>query len=245
MRALIHIAGLCLLTALAGCNNMVGTADPPVPLPEDPNPFTFKAVDYPYTVRFSPATDVAGPDELARLQQFLQESDARPGDKITISGETTPLGQQRLGRVRATLAKAGLEVTPGIDINPVPNAVGLVLKETIALPPKCGTWPVFAGDQPSNSPSPYLGCALKNNLYEMVADKRDLVMGRTPGPADAEPGMRAVQAYREGKSGDKDKGAAGGGDNSAAGSASNAASAAAGMADSGGGGASGGSSNGQ
>jgi type IV pilus biogenesis protein CpaD/CtpE len=156
------------------------------------------------------------------------------------------LGQQRVTRVRTTLAKAGLEVTPGVDINLAPNTVGLVLKETIAVPPKCGSWPVFAGDQPSNAPSPYLGCALKNNLYEMVVDKRDLVMGRTPGPADAEPGMRAVQAYREGKSGDKDKGAAGaGGDNSAADSATGAATAAAGMADSGGGGASGGSSNGQ
>jgi type IV pilus biogenesis protein CpaD/CtpE len=244
MRALIHIASVCLVTVLAGCNNMVGTADPPVPLPEDPNPFTFKAVDYPFAVRFAMATDAPSRDEMTRLQDFLRTSDARPGDKITISTESTPLGQQRAAHVHDVLAHAGLETVPGIDINLSPNTVALVLKETVAVPPKCGNWPVFAGDQPSNAPASFLGCALKNNLYEMVVDKRDLVMGRTPGPADAEPGMRAVQNYREGKSGDKDKGAAGaGGDNSAADSATGAAMAAGGMADSGS--AGGGSSNGQ
>ena len=65
-------------------------------------------------------------------------------------------------------------------------------------------------------------------------DKRDLAVGQTPGPADAEPGMRAVQKYREGpkdKDG-KDSGDGSGG-NSAASSATDAATAAAGMANTG------------
>ena len=43
----------------------------------------------------------------------------------------------------------------------------------------------------------------------MVVDKRDLAVGRTPGPADAEPGMRAVQNYREGKAPDSNDSGAG------------------------------------
>jgi type IV pilus biogenesis protein CpaD/CtpE len=244
MRTLLHLTAACLITALAGCSNMIGNADPPKPLPEDPNPFTFKQVDYPFAVRFTPAADAVTPEEMARLQDFLQTSSARPGDKVTISGEITPLGQSRTARVRDVLTRAGLESVPGVDINLGPNTVGLVLKETVAVPPKCGDWPIFAGDQPSNAPSPYLGCALKSNLYEMVVDKRDLAVGRTPGPADAEPGMRAVQTYREGKSPLSSNGTSAAGGAGATGAADSATGAAAGMA-SDGTGVSGGSGNGQ
>jgi type IV pilus biogenesis protein CpaD/CtpE len=248
MRAMLHLSAACLIAALTGCSNMIGTADPLKPLPEDPNPFTFKQVEYPFAVRFTPAADAPTREEMTRLQDFLQTSSARPGDKVTISGDNTPLGQLRTARVRDVLTHAGLESAPGVDINLGPNTVGLVVKEAVAIPPKCGDWPIFAGDQPSNAPSPYLGCALKTNLYEMVVDKRDLAVGRTPGPADAEPGMRAVQTYREGKSplssngASAASGAASGSD--AGDSASGAATAAGGMANSGTG-ASGGSDNGQ
>jgi pilus biogenesis lipoprotein CpaD len=247
MRTLLHLTAVCLITALAGCSNMIGNADPPKPLAEDPNPFAFKQLDYPFAVRFTPAADALTREEMDRLQGFLQTSSARPGDKVTISGENTPLGQLRTARVHDVLTHAGLESVSGVDINLGPNTVGLVLKETVAVPPKCGDWPIFAGDQPSNAPSPYLGCALKNNLYEMVVDKRDLAVGRTPGPADAEPGMRAVQTYREGKSPLSSNGtsaAGGAGATGAADSATGAATAAAGMA-SDGTGVSGGSGKGQ
>jgi hypothetical protein len=93
-----------------------------------------------------------------------------------------------------------------------------------------------------------LGCALHNNLYQMVVDKRDLAVGQTPGPADAEPGMRAVQKYREGTSDKKGAGQSGdnsGSGNSAADSATSAATVAAGMAGEGGAAPSGGTSNGE
>ena len=246
MRALLHLTAACLITALAGCSNMIGNADPPKPLAEDPNPFTFKQVDYLFAVRFTPAADAVTQDEMTRLQDFLQTKSARPGDKVTLSGEDRPRhwSVARFARVRDVLApRRALESVPGVDINLGPNTVGLVLKETVAVPPKCGDWPIFAGDQPSNAPSPYLGCALKSNLYEMVVDKRDLAVGRTPGPEDAEPGMRAVQTYREGKSPLSSNGtsAAGGRRHPAADSATGAA---AGMA-SDGTGATGGSGNGQ
>lgn len=202
MRAFIPIAGLLLLGALSGC---VGTADPPQAVPEDPNPFTYKSVDYPYAVRFAATSDTPAPAEMQRLQDFLHESSARPGDSVTVSAENSPLGQARSAHVRDALKRAGLDAADGVDVNLAPNTVSLVLTEMVVVEPKCGPWPVFAGDQPSNAPSLYLGCALRNNLYQMVVDKRDLAVGRTPGPADAEPGMRAVQKYREGK-GDKNGG---------------------------------------
>jgi type IV pilus biogenesis protein CpaD/CtpE len=148
--------------------------------------------------------------------------------------------------VRDVLAHAGLDPVAGVSVMLGANTVSLVLQETVVVPPKCGDWPVFAGDQPSNAPSLYLGCALRNNLYQMVVNKRDLAVGQTPGPADAEPGMRAVQKYREGTPDKKDKnGSSGDSDDTAADSATGAASAAAGMADAGSGTSTTGSSNGQ
>ena len=153
-------------------------------------------------MRFSAAAEAPSADEMKRLQDFLHSSSARPGDKITVSGDNSPLGQTRAAHVRDTLKHAGLDTGRRCRRQSrAPTRVSLVLTESVAVPPKCGNWPLFAGDQPSNAPSLYLGCALRNNLYQMVVDKRDLAVGQTPGPADAEPGMRAVQKYREGSRG--------------------------------------------
>lgn len=235
MRALTAQAACVLVvTALAGCSNMVGTADPPQPIAENPNPFTYKTADYPFDVGFAAAATAPSANELKRLQGFLQTSSARPGDKVTVSSDNSPLGQTRSARVRDVLARAGLAPVAGVNVTLSPNTVALVLHETVVVPPPvCGDWPVFAGDQPSNAPAMFLGCAMRNNLYQMVVDKRDLAVGQTPGPADAEPGMRAVQKYREGIPDKKDSASGGDSDNAAADSATGAASAAAGMADSG------------
>jgi type IV pilus biogenesis protein CpaD/CtpE len=227
MRILIPTA-LLFATALSGC---VGTSDPPKPITEDPNQFKYQTVDYPYAVRFAAAAEAPSADEMRRLQDFLHTSSARPDDKVTVSGDNSPLGQMRSARVRDILKRAALDPVAGVDVNLGPNTVSLVLQETVAVAPKCGDWPIFAGDAPSNAPSLYLGCALKSNLYKMVVDKRDLAVGQTPGPGDAEPGMRAVQKYREGLSDKKDKDSGSPSDaNAAADSATGAATAAATMA---------------
>jgi len=233
MRALVPSACLLLLTALGGC---VGTSDPPTPIPENPNRFTFHTADFTYAVHFAGAADAVSPNELRALQEFLKSSSARPEDKATVSGETSPVGQRRSARVRDVLTHAGLIVVQGVDVSLAPNTVGVVLtQEVVNEPPKCGDWPLFAGDAPMNAPSLYLGCALRNNLYREVADKRDLAVGQTPGPADAEPGMRAVQNYREGKSDKNKKDESPSQSNGSAGGA-DAANAASSMGNSGGGG---------
>jgi len=203
MRALVPSACLLLLTALGGC---VGTADPPTAIPENPNHFTYHTAEFTHAVHFAGTADAVSPGEMNQLQAFLKTSSARPEDKATVSGETTPVGQRRSARVRDILMRAGLTVVPAVDVTLAPNTVAVVLMEQVVNePPRCGDWPLFAGDAPMNAPSLYLGCALRNNLYQEVANKRDLAVGQTPGPADAEPGMRAVQNYREGKDDKKKK----------------------------------------
>lgn len=197
MRAFIRSACLLLIAGLAGC---VGTSDPPQPIPEDPNPFTYKTVAYPYEVQFAPAAERLLPAEMQNLRQFLSTRSARRGDTVEVGADTSPIGLKHRARIAAILARAGLKTVSKVDANLPPNVVALNLKEMVAVPPKCGKWPIFAGDAYSNAPSLFLGCALHDNLYDMVVDKRDLAVGRTPGPAPAEPGMRAVKQYLEGTS---------------------------------------------
>lgn len=223
MRALPHLACVLLVAVLSAC---VGTSDPPHPIPEDPNPLAYTTKDFPYTVHFSSAAQAPSAEEIRRLQDFLNSASARPEDKVTISSDNSPLGKARAARIRGILAHAGLDTLDGIDLNVSNNSVSLLLTETVVVPPTCGEWPIFAGDAPSNAPSLYLGCALRNNLYQQVIDKRDLAVGRTPGPPDAEPSMRAVQKYREGTQ-DEKKGSGGDNGDSAPGAA--AASGAAAM----------------
>jgi type IV pilus biogenesis protein CpaD/CtpE len=234
MRALLPSAYLLHLTALSGC---VGTSDPPKPIDENPNRFTYHTTDFTHAIQFAPASDAISAEAMNGLQDFLQHSSARPEDKVTVSGEASSIGQTRSARVRDVLKRAGLDAKPGVNVNLAPNTVTIVLTEDVVTePPKCGDWPLFAGDAPSNAPSLYLGCALRNNLYQQVVDKRDLAVGRTPGPADAEPSIRAVQKYREGTSDKKDKDDSASQNNAAANSATGAADAAASMANPPGGG---------
>lgn len=203
MRVLVPSACLLLLTALGGCIST--PADPPAPVPENPNQFTYHTTEFAHAVRFAAAADTVSPGEMTQLQEFLKTSSARPEDKAMVSGETSAVGQRRSARVRDILARAGLTVVPGVNVKLAPNTVSVVLTEQVVNePPRCGDWPVFMGDATMNAPSLYLGCALRNNLYQEVANKRDLAVGVTPGPADAEPSMRAVDEYRQGK-GDKNK----------------------------------------
>jgi type IV pilus biogenesis protein CpaD/CtpE len=208
---------LLLLTALGGC---AGSGNPPLPaVPENPNRFTYHTADFTHAVHFAAAADTVSPNELRELQNFLNGASARPTDKAAVSGENSPVGQRRSARVRDVLARAGLTVVPGVNVNLAPNTVAIQLTEQVVdAPPRCGDWPLYTDYPTVNGPSLYLGCAIRNNLYQEVANKRDLAVGVTPGPGDAEPGIRAVQNYREGK-GDKNKktesasqGSSGGGD---------------------------------
>ena len=203
MRALLPSACLLLLTSLGGC--VTPPSEPPVAIPENPNRFTYHTADFTHAVHFAGPADTVSAGEMTQLQAFLKSASARPEDKATVSGEASPVGQRRSARVRDILTRAGLTVAPSVDVNLAPNTVTIVLTEQVVNePPRCGDWPLFAGDAPMNAPSLYLGCAIRNNLYQEVANKRDLAVGVTPGPADAEPGMRAVENYRAGKT-DKNK----------------------------------------
>ena len=86
MRALLPSACLLLLTALSAC---VGTSDPPKPVAENPNRFTYHMADFTYAVHFPAAADTLDVPVRAvtgrRLRLRLAGADCRIAD-VVITG---------------------------------------------------------------------------------------------------------------------------------------------------------------
>jgi type IV pilus biogenesis protein CpaD/CtpE len=188
---------LCAGLSLVGCASM----DPmKKSSPEVPNTITYMPVEHDHDVRFAANTAAPSAEEAGQVQDFLNRIEVRDGDTITIGVDGGPLGQARRDRVLGLLKHDGLTDVGDAPAPRTPNVVTLVVRQMTAVPPTCGDWPKLGSGDTLNAPSSQLGCATANNLYDMVIDKRDLAVGRKPGIGDAEPGMRAVQTYREGKS---------------------------------------------
>ena len=69
----------------------------------------------------------------------------------------------------------------------------------LAVESPCPAWVDYPKDNHINDGSPYLGCANRVNLEQMLDNKQDVAAGRTLGPASGEREGNAVKAYQEGK----------------------------------------------
>lgn len=200
-------AGLAL--AAAACTNTPPPAAP-VAAGEEPNPITIRQVAVSHPVRFEPGVSSLSQAQRASLLAFLHAKSARPGETATVQAGSSPLDAARLTWVMTALRQAGLEVAtapagPGLGR----DTLEVSLERSVAVLPHCPNWTQQVGSDPLNAPSTNLGCATAVDLAVMVADPHDLVSGRTPGPVDAAPSIRAVEDYRSGKK--PDDGSNGGG----------------------------------
>ncbi len=77
--------------------------------------------------------------------------------------------------------------------------VEIVLERYLVTPPACPDWSRRTGVDFANRPHTNFGCATQTNLGLMIANPRDLVRGRTLGPADGVHQAEGVVRYREGE----------------------------------------------
>ncbi len=171
------------------------------PAPSDiaVNPITVKSVQLTHTVHFAPGSAVLAPSEADSLRNFLRDGGGASVNAITLASGASPIADARRARVSQAIDALGMSysVAPA-DPNFTADAVQVAVTGEAAIPPACPNWTVVGPYDPSNAPLTNLGCATHTNLYLMVADPRDLVSGHALTPADAEPSMRAVEAYRTG-----------------------------------------------
>ncbi len=69
----------------------------------------------------------------------------------------------------------------------------------VAIPPSCPDWSGSSRQSVNNAPGSNFGCATARNLSLMVAHPRDLIHGRTLGPAQAERFRKSLESYRKGE----------------------------------------------
>jgi pilus assembly protein CpaD len=192
-------ARLCLVLglALAGCAPSASEWTPA----EAPTVLRTTHLRYHYLAAFAPGSDQLGRNEDDKFAAFLARAGVRPGDRLyLVPAASDRLAAARIDRLARELDRRGL----GAETLPAASGVAadhlLVLADRYVVTlPACPNWTKDPIVQHDNRPASNFGCATATNLGLMIADPRDLEVGRTLGPADAEPTIDAVARYRTGK----------------------------------------------
>ncbi len=157
-----------------------------------------------YDVRFEPGAGGLSAEEQKRLGEFLDRSGIGIYDRITLaaaedSGGTEPdLAARRQAAVAAYLRTRHLKSAADPASGAPRDQVTLVVGRYVVVPPHCPDWRKPSHDDPQNAPASNLGCATVTNLGLMVADPRDLIVGKEATGSDAENNAYAIQRYRQG-----------------------------------------------
>jgi pilus assembly protein CpaD len=186
---------LCLALALAGCNHPESDWSEV----ETPKQLHVDFVRLHYTATFAAGSAELAPGEADRLASFLETAQVRPDDRVFFEGAPNDaLAGSRIGTLTREVTRRGIAATT-LPPGTMPSDQMMVSVERyVVSPPDCPNWtsPIY-GDH-SNRMNSNFGCATASNLSLMVADPRDLVIGRDLGPDDAQPSGAAVDRYRTG-----------------------------------------------
>lgn len=203
MNATRHIVSLAVMLALAACDTPVEQWQPVEA--QKTNKVEFVRLNH--SVRFAPGVASLAPVEAHRLNAFIDDAEIAGGEDIYLDmAAADGLARKRQAAVRGLLSRRGIRTVPMPTIaDPTRvvaargDEVALQVERYVVTPPSCPNWSKPPGGDPTNSVGSNFGCATATNLGLMVAEPRDLLIGRRPGPADAEPALRAVRNYRSGK----------------------------------------------
>jgi pilus assembly protein CpaD len=152
-----------------------------------------------HVAAFTPGKPELASGEAQKLSAFLETAAVGPQDHVYLeSGSDDRLSTARVGRMVKEMDRKGIgaqTLPPGS----VPaDRMLVVVERYVVTPPNCPDWSGAAIGDHSNQPSSNYGCADATNLGLMVADPRDLVIGRDLGPQEGNVGLYAVERYRAG-----------------------------------------------
>jgi pilus assembly protein CpaD len=195
------LAGLCLCLGLmlAGCN-----PEAPAWSPADTSPKPLK-VDYvklQHPAAFAPGSAKLAAGEPEKLAAFLDNAQVTSEDHVYLepaSGDA--LAAQRIGQLAHQLSQHGIGATtlPPAAEGVAPNQLLVLVERYVVTPPNCPDWSKDPVSNHDNTPPSNFGCATVTNLGLMVADPRDLVIGRKLGPEVGDPALYAIERYQAGK----------------------------------------------
>ena len=196
---------------LAGCSSGDDTTLAPMVQP--------KQLKVDYTELKQPVDFVHGSAKLAtgegdRLRAFLTSSGITPDDHVYLEAASDDrLAAQRIGTLSRELDQRGIgaKVLPASERDVGVDSLLVKVERYVVTLPNCPDWTKSPYADHQNEVASNYGCATVTDFGLMVADPRDLVVGRTLGPAEGDPAIAAIERYRAGKPKDLPGSSSGGG----------------------------------
>lgn len=152
-------------------------------------------------LRYGPGQTAPASEDAARIEALARAArDA--GEPITVAaaGSGGYTDQERLAHVRTIVQRHGATIQSSAvssGVASVPNTIVLQLERYVARDLNCPDWSKSPGYDGLNMPHSNLGCATSVNIQTMVANPKDLEVGRDPGPSSGKLGADAVdRLYR-------------------------------------------------
>ncbi len=189
---------LLLGAVLAGCTPPASEWTPA----ESPKAPRVDLVRFEHDAAFAPGGPGLAEGEGERLGIFLDEAQVTPEDHIyVIAASDDRLATSRIGQLIREIAPRGLgaERLPAQATGVLPDHLLVVVDRYVVTPPDCPDWTKAAVGDHSNTVAGNFGCADAVNLGLMVANPRDLVVGRPLGPPEGDTALFAIARYRDGK----------------------------------------------
>lgn len=152
-------------------------------------------------LRYAPGQTAPSTDDAARVEALARQA-REAGEPITVAagGLGSVADQHRLAYVRGLVQRHGAALQPASvssGMTGVPDTIVLQLERYVARDLNCPDWSKTPGYDSKNQPHSNLGCATSVNIQTMVANPRDLEVGRDPGPSSGKLGADAVdRLYR-------------------------------------------------
>jgi pilus assembly protein CpaD len=187
---------LCLGLALAGCTPPASEWTPA----EAPKDIHVDYVRLQHVASFAPNSSKLSTDEAGKLSYFLDTAEVTPQDHVYFEPSASDrLATARIAQLAHSLSRRGLGATtlPAAAVTS-PNHMNIYVERYVVTPPDCPNWTKPATGDHSNTTSSNFGCADATNLGLMVADPRDLVVGRHLDPASGDAALAGVARYRTG-----------------------------------------------
>jgi len=153
-------------------------------------------------LRYAPGQTAPSVEDAARIEALARQS-REVGEPITVAarGSGSVADEQRLAYVRGLVQRHGASIqstSVSSGVAAVPNTIVLQLERYVARDLNCPDWSKSPGYDGKNLPHSNLGCSTSVNIQTMVANPRDLEIGRDPGPSSGKLGADAVdRLYRD------------------------------------------------
>lgn len=190
------LLGLCLVAALPACTPTTSEYTQS----EAPKQIHVDYVRLSHVVTFAPGRAELAKGESEKLMSFLGDAQIGSQDHVYLEpANENQLTASRIGEISREMDKRGVGAqTLPAGLEPG-DRMKVIVERYVVTPPDCPNWTTPAVGDHSNEVHSNYGCSDASNLARMVADPRDLVVGRTLGPNEGDTAIAGLTRYRQGK----------------------------------------------